>query len=110
MNDFIENLVQSGSIFIGTEDILSEKVNVVDLRRKVGMVFQSPNPFPKSIMKNILWAPKVNGLEFDADELLERSLKKAALWDEVKDRLHSSALTFVWGVNSKGYVLQELLL
>ena len=97
MNDFIENLIQSGSIFIGRKDILNEKVNVVELRRKVGMVFQSPNPFPKSIMKNVLWAPKVNGLEFDAGELLEGSLKKAALWDEVKDRLHNSALTLSGG-------------
>ena len=97
MNDFIENLTQSGSIFIAGENILSKNTNVVQLRRKVGMVFQNPNPFPKSIIKNILWAPKINGLKFDANYLLESSLKKAALWDEVKDRLHSSALTLSGG-------------
>ncbi len=97
MNDFIENITQSGSIFIAGENILSKKVNVVKLRRKVGMVFQTPNPFPKSVAKNILWAPQVNGLKFNADELLEGSLKKAALWDEVKDRLHSSALKLSGG-------------
>ena len=97
MNDFIENLKQSGSIFMAGQNILSKKTNVVQLRRKVGMVFQNPNPFPKSIIKNILWAPKINGLKFDANQLLESSLKKAALWDEVKDRLHSSALTLSGG-------------
>lgn len=97
MNDFIENLTQSGSIFIAGQNILSKKIDVVRLRRRVGMVFQNPNPFPKSIIKNILWAPKINGLKFDADQLLESSLRKAALWDEVKDRLHSSALTLSGG-------------
>lgn len=97
MNDFIETLRQSGSIFIAGQNILSRQVNAVDLRRKVGMVFQTPNPFPKSIAKNILWGPKINGFLFDSDELLENSLKKAALWNEVKDRLHSSALTLSGG-------------
>ena len=97
MNDFIENISQSGKILIAGQNILSRDVNAVVLRRQVGMVFQNPNPFPKSIAKNILWGPKINGLTYQSEELVETSLKKAALWNEVKDRLHSSALILSGG-------------
>ncbi len=97
MNDFIEVLRHEGKILINGQDIYNKKLDPVDLRRKVGMVFQRPNPFPKSIYKNIIWGPKVNGLKYEPDFLVEDSLKKAALWDEVKDRLHSSALALSGG-------------
>ena len=97
MNDLVPTSHYKGEILINGESIDSGKMDPVQLRKKVGMVFQKPNPFPKSIYKNILWGPKVNGLKFDPDSLVENSLKKAALWDEVKDRLHSSAFALSGG-------------
>ncbi|RME17732.1 MAG: phosphate ABC transporter ATP-binding protein [Bdellovibrio sp.] len=95
MNDFIPNLTTKGEIFFFKENI--QKTNPVDLRRKIGMVFQRPNPFPKSIYKNIIWGPKINGYKCNWDELVETSLQKTGLWDEVKDRLNDSALNLSGG-------------
>jgi phosphate transport system ATP-binding protein len=80
-------------------NILSDKINVVALRKEIGMVFQKPNPFPKSIYENITHALKFSGIKKKKvlDEIVEQSLKKAALWDEVKDRLHTSALSLSGG-------------
>lgn len=97
MNDFIDSAKMQGEILFSGRNIVSPSTDVVGLRRKVGMVFQKPNPFPKSIYKNIIWGPKVNGFKCDFDELVERCLKQAALWDEVKDRLHDSALALSGG-------------
>lgn len=93
MNDLIEGCRIDGTITLGEEDIYSTKMNVVDLRTKVGMVFQKPNPFPMSIYDNITYGPKCQGIKNKKilDEIVEQSLKKAALWDEVKDRLNDSA-------------------
>ncbi|EGJ49221.1 phosphate ABC transporter ATP-binding protein PstB [Desulfocurvibacter africanus] len=94
MNDLIPGTRLEGSLTLDNEDIYDPKVDVVDLRRKVGMVFQKPNPFPKTVFENVAYGLKVNGItdkSFIA-ERVETSLRGAALWDEVKDRLHDNAL------------------
>lgn len=91
MNDLIEICKVTGSIKVDNEEIISSSTDVVSLRSKIGMVFQKPNPFPKSIFENVAYGPKLHGLtdsKVDLDELVENSLKKAGLWDEAKDRLH----------------------
>jgi len=93
MNDLIPECHIEGEIFIGGEDLLSKTTNVVDLRTKVGMVFQKPNPFPMSIFENVAYGLRCQGLKDKAQlkSIVEESLKKAALWGEVKDRLHENA-------------------
>jgi len=94
MNDVIDGCKINGSLKLNGEDIYSPKVDVVSLRRKIGMVFQKPNPFPKSIYDNIAYGPKIHGLATHKDEIEEvviDSLEKAGLLAEVKDRLHSPA-------------------
>ena len=94
MNDIVPSAHAEGTLNVGEINVLSPKTDVVDLRRRVGMVFQKPNPFPKSIYENIAFGPRLhfNISKSDLDDLVEWSLKKAALWDEVKDRLNRSAL------------------
>jgi len=94
MNDLVKGVSIKGEINIGGKDIYDKAVNVVELRKKVGMVFQKPNPFPMSILDNIAYGPRAHGIKKKSqiNEIVERSLKQAALWDEVKDRLHSSAM------------------
>lgn len=93
MNDTIGICCVTGDIRIDGEDIYDPKVDAVQLRAKVGMVFQKPNPFPKSIYDNVAYGPKIHGLARDKDDLdqiVENALRKAALWNEAKDRLHAS--------------------
>ncbi|MEZ4873175.1 MAG: phosphate ABC transporter ATP-binding protein PstB [Bdellovibrionales bacterium] len=97
MNDFIPECRVEGQILYRGENIYKPNTDPADVRRRIGMVFQKPNPFPKTIYKNITWGPKVNGYTFDGDELVESALRKAALWDEVKDRLHDSAFALSGG-------------
>jgi len=94
MNDLVDDCVIDGLIEIDGEDIYSKHVDVADLRRRVGMVFQKPNPFPKSIYENVAYGLRIQGINSKRvlDEVVEKSLRAAALWDEVKDRLHDSAL------------------
>lgn len=95
MNDIIDGCTITGQITLNGEDIYAPNVDVVSLRRKIGMVFQKPNPFPKSIFDNIAYGPRIHGLAEHKDELEEivvKCLEKAGLWNEVKDRLHKSAL------------------
>lgn len=94
MNDLIDNVRIDGSITIAGQDINSKDVDVIELRKRVGMVFQKSNPFPKTIFENVAYAPRLHGTrsKSDLDAIVEESLRGAALWDEVKDRLHSSAL------------------
>ena len=92
MNDTIDGCSVRGSIKLDSEDIYDPKVDPVQLRAKVGMVFQKPNPFPKSIYDNVAYGPKIHGLtrnKAELDEVVETSLRKAALWNEAKDRLQS---------------------
>jgi len=95
MNDVIDECTINGQITLNNQDIYAPDIDVVALRRKIGMVFQKPNPFPKSIFNNIAYGPRIHGLTKDKDDLEEivvSSLDKAGLFNEVKDRLHSSAL------------------
>lgn len=99
MNDLIEGSRWEGQIWIDGENILDAEYDIINLRKEVGMVFQRPNPFPKSIYDNIIYAPKRHGIKNKKvlDELVEVSLRKAALWDEVKDKLGKSALELSGG-------------
>jgi len=94
MNDLIDGVRITGSIHIDEHEINGLAVDVIELRKRVGMVFQKSNPFPKSVYENIAYALRLHGIggKVDIDEVVETSLRSAALWDEVKDRLHSSAL------------------
>lgn len=91
MNDLIESAVVTGRLTYHGVDLYSPEVDPVQVRRHIGMVFQKPNPFPKSIYANIAFGAKIAGIKTGLDELVEESLTKAALWDEVKDKLHESA-------------------
>ncbi|WP_200807397.1 phosphate ABC transporter ATP-binding protein PstB [Demequina sp. NBRC 110053] len=92
MNDLIEGARVEGTISYHGEDIYHSDVDAIEVRRRIGMVFQKPNPFPKSIYDNIAYGPRVNGFKVDSmDDLVEEALTKAALWDEVKDKLKQSA-------------------
>lgn len=97
MNDFVEGFDLAGSMRYRGFDIYSDSIDPVMIRKRVGMVFQKPNPFPSSIYKNIIWGPKINGYKGDLSELVETSLRRAALWDEVKDRLNQSGLSLSGG-------------
>jgi phosphate transport system ATP-binding protein len=99
MNDLIEGTRSAGEILLDRENILDEDYDVTNLRKRVGMVFQKPNPFPKSIYENVVYGPRRHGIKdkLELDELVETSLKGAALWNEVKDTLHKSALALSGG-------------
>ncbi len=99
MNDLIDRVSITGKVAIAGHDIYGRKVDVAQLRKKVGMVFQKPNPFPKSIRDNVAYGPKLHGLHDRErlDEIVESSLTAAALWDEVKDRLEANALSLSGG-------------
>jgi phosphate transport system ATP-binding protein len=92
MNDLVDIARVEGSIRYHGVDLYDPGVNPVEVRRRIGMVFQKPNPFPKSIYDNIAFGPKIAGVKADMDDIVERALRRAALWDEVKDRLRSSAM------------------
>jgi phosphate transport system ATP-binding protein len=92
MNDLIEGARVEGTITYHGVDLYDARVNPVEVRRRIGMVFQKPNPFPKSIYDNVAYGPRIGGQKRDLDEVVERALRRAALWDEVKDRLKKSAL------------------
>jgi len=97
MNDLIPSFSQTGTIRYHGQDITAAGVDPVAVRRNIGMVFQRPNPFPKSIYDNVAWGLKVLGMKDRLDERVERALTQAALWDEVKDRLKASALSLSGG-------------
>ncbi len=94
MNDLVDGVRIEGQILLDGEDIYAGSVNVVSLRRRVGMVFQKPNPFPKTIYENVAYGLRIQGVNkrHVLDETVEKALRRAALWDEVKDRLHDNAL------------------
>jgi phosphate transport system ATP-binding protein len=94
MNDLVEDCVIKGSVLLDGQNIYDKTVDVADLRRRVGMVFQKPNPFPKTIYENVAYGLRIQGINSRRilDEVVENSLRSAALWDEVKDRLHDNAL------------------
>ena len=97
MNDLIEGARVEGRVLYHGIDLYGPAVDAVEVRRRIGMVFQKPNPFPKSIYENIVFGPKVAGWKGNLDDLVEESLRRAALWDEVKDKLGNSALDLSGG-------------
>ncbi|MGB3240360.1 MAG: phosphate ABC transporter ATP-binding protein PstB [Geitlerinemataceae cyanobacterium] len=97
MNDLIPGARVEGTISFNDRNLYSKTFDPVDIRRRIGMVFQKPNPFPKSIYENIAFGARINGYQGDMDELIENSLRKAAIWDEVKDKLKESGLALSGG-------------
>jgi phosphate transport system ATP-binding protein len=97
MNDAVPSFKLDGRVLYHGIDIYGDGVEPVEVRRRIGMVFQKPNPFPKTIYDNVAWAPRVLGLKHGLDERVEKALQGAALWDEVKDRLKKSALSLSGG-------------
>ncbi len=97
MNDLIPIARVEGELLYHGRDLYAKNVDPVEVRRRIGMVFQKPNPFPKSIYDNVAWGAKINGFKGDMDALVEQSLRSAALWDEVKDKLTQSGLSLSGG-------------
>lgn len=110
MNDVIPNTRVEGEVIIDGVNIYSPKVDVVELRRRVGMVFQKPNPFPKSIFDNIAYGLRINGMKDkrEVERIAEKSLKEAALWDEVKDRLRDNAFSLSGGQQQRLCIARSL--
>ncbi|WP_165251392.1 phosphate ABC transporter ATP-binding protein PstB [Paludisphaera soli] len=108
MNDLIAEARMEGEIRFDGESIAGPKVDAVALRRRIGMVFQKPNPFPKSIYNNIAWGARINGYRGDMDDLVERSLRRAALWDEVKNKIHRSGLELSGGQQQRLCIARTL--
>lgn len=110
MNDLVEGALVEGKIELDGEDIYDPKMDINKLRQRVGMVFQQPNPFPKSIYDNIAYGPRTHGItdKNELDEIVERSLKSAAIWDEVKDYLDRSALSISGGQQQRICIARAL--
>ena len=110
MNDLTPSARMEGEILLDGQNINVAGVDVVDVRRRVGMVFQRPNPFPKSIHDNVTYGPRLYGIrrKSDLDEIVERSLKQAALWDEVRDKLHQSGLSLSGGQQQRLCIARAL--
>ena len=97
MNDLVPSYRSEGRILLDNQDLSARNVDPVAVRRRVGMVFQKPNPFPKTVWENVAFGPKINGYKGDMNELVERSLRRAALWDDVKDKLKQSGMALSGG-------------
>lgn len=108
LNELIQGTNLEGTITVDGHDIYGNETDPVMVRRRVGMVFQKPNPFPKTIYKNVAWGAKINGYTGDVDALVERSLRQAALWDEVKDRLHTPAYDLSGGQQQRLCIARTL--
>lgn len=110
LNDLIDKCRVEGKVFYRNKDIYSSKIDPIEVRRQVGMVFQNPNPFPKSIYQNIAYGAKVNGYKGNMDELVERSLQQSALWDEVKDKLKQNGLSLSGGQQQRLCIARAIAL
>ena len=110
LNDLIKGNRTTGEIYINDQNIYDKEVQIFELRRMVGMVFQKPNPFPKSIFDNVAFGPQLHGLENkeELEKIVENSLREAALWDEVKDRLEKSALDLSGGQQQRLCIARAL--
>ena len=110
MNDYIESFRKEGEVFIDGKEIYDKKVRVEDLRRKVGMVFQKPNPFPKTIFENVAYGLRIHGMtdKREINERVEKSLKQSALWGEVKDKLSKPALSLSGGQQQRLCIARTL--
>ena len=110
MNDFIPDVGMEGQILYMGSDIYARDVDPVEVRRRIGMVFQKPNPFPKSILQNVAWGLSINGYSGSLEARVEQSLRRAALWEEVSDRLHESALALSGGQQQRLCIARALAL
>lgn len=110
MNDLIDNVTIEGEVLIDNINIYDKNIDVVNLRKKVGMIFQKSNPFAKSVYDNIAFGPRINGISQKSrlDEIVEVSLRQAAIWDEVKDRLFNSALSLSGGQQQRICIARTL--
>jgi len=108
MNDLVPSARVEGQILYHNQDLNARSVDPVEVRRRIGMVFQRPNPFPKSIHENVAWGAKINGYKGNMDELVERCLRQAALWDEVKDKLKESGLSLSGGQQQRLCIARAL--
>lgn len=109
MNDLVENVRIEGTIRMDGRDIYRD-MDAIELRHRVGMVFQQPNPFPKSVYDNVAYGPRIHGIrrKHQLDEIVERSLRQAAIWDELKDRLHKSAMGLSGGQQQRLCIARTL--
>jgi len=110
MNDLIRGCKVKGEVSFAGKNIYAADADPTDIRFRIGMVFQKPNPFPKSIFDNVAFGPRVNGLTDNLEETVDRALHRAALWDEVKDRLHNSALELSGGQQQRLCIARALAL
>jgi phosphate transport system ATP-binding protein len=108
MNDLVPTARVEGAILFHGANIYEEDVDPVEVRRRIGMVFQAPNPFPKSIYENVAWGARVNGYKEDMDQLVEESLRQAALWDEVNDKLDQSGYSLSGGQQQRLCIARAL--
>jgi phosphate transport system ATP-binding protein len=108
MNDIVPSFRHDGTMTYHGVDLYDRSVDPVEVRRRIGMVFQKPNPFPKSIYENIAFGPRVNGIRGNMDQIVEQSLRSAALWDEVKDKLHTSGLALSGGQQQRLCIARAL--
>ncbi|MEO0847025.1 MAG: phosphate ABC transporter ATP-binding protein PstB [Cyanobacteria bacterium J06648_1] len=97
LNDLIDGCKVQGKVIYGNKNLYADNIDPVEVRRRIGMVFQKPNPFPKSIYENIAYGARINGFDGNMDDLVEKSLRQAAIWDEVKDKLKQSGLSLSGG-------------
>lgn len=97
MNDLVLSSHMNGEVLFHGQNIYAPEIDPVEVRKRIGMVFQKPNPFPKSIYENVAWGARINGIQGNMDDLVEQSLRGAALWDEVKDKLQQSGLSLSGG-------------
>ena len=108
MNDLIPSATVKGTVKFAGQDIYGPDVDPTEIRFRIGMVFQRPNPFPKSIYENVAFGPRINGMTDDLDEIVESSLRRAAVWDEVKDRLSDSGLSVSGGQQQRICIARAL--
>jgi len=108
MNEFVLISRTEGEVMFGGQNIYDRAIDPVSLRRRIGMVFQKPNPFPKSIYENVAWGARINGFRGDYDQLVEETLRKAALWDEVNDKLQQSGLSLSGGQQQRLCIARAL--
>jgi phosphate transport system ATP-binding protein len=108
MNDLITGATVEGRILYNGEDLYADDVDPAEVRRRIGMVFQRPNPFPRSIYDNVAFGPRINGMRSNLDDLVEEALRRAALWDEVKDKLRQSAYSLSGGQQQRLCIARAL--
>jgi len=108
MNELIPGVRITGQLLFNGQDLYAPTVDPVEVRRRIGMVFQKPNPFPKSVYENVAWGARINGFRGNMDSLVEQCLRLAALWDEVKDKLHQSGLALSGGQQQRLCIARAL--